>query len=633
MILWIAIGIIVMLLLLCARPIRDGFQLKRQARYILISAPTIVDISQLRVMSGQTNLVDGKKVTGSVQDTWEVDLGKPYSIDEITFENVEDEKGSKAWQIALLGADRLPVAEPLLFTGTLKEIFKFDGKTLVEVDCSTVGNSDFPPPKCQQEMWVEAGCTTDVRTMDASKVYTTQAKSVVATNMQSRAKSTKFDDLRACYGSDETKWPNAKYKWQSGTGIDYPGNDIKYIANSSAYDCKSACAETKNCVGALFAEKDGSCWLKSNLTDMTPNDDRTIYVQEGTTIPKIPGKVKYIKLSNPGMTNTCLQIAGLEVYDEFGDKCTLNVIPFGKGTPPIVTGDTYQKRYDSRFQDGKNDEAIQNLPIYNTGPREYPSIYHGLCDGNESYSVEISEPVNVWKIVYHNRKDCCQFRAAGMKMELYDLNRQIKTTVHKNANGTNSFTGDLTQTFEFPLKNGPPRKTSILGKTYHGYDLTSGIKTNSQQQCREICSKNPQCVGADFWSGPGPNFGLCWQKYDINPSPASHSEVTFLHPPDAKFPQPPACKFGTPPDKVAGWNYKGCFKDCSQGRGLPNRLPNVTSIEQCVKQAKAYGFKTAGNQYFGECWAGNNTDWNKMGDAGCCEPLGGGCTQQIYSAE
>ena len=99
--------------------------------------------------------------------------------------------------------------------------------------------------------------------------------------------------------------------------------------------------------------------------------------------------------------------------------------------------------------------------------------------------------------------------------------------------------------------------------------------------------------------------------------------------------QPLQCKapFANPPQEVAGWKYKGCWRDCHQGRGLPNRLPNVNSIEQCIAQAKARGYNTAGNQYFGECWAGNNTDWNKMGDAGCCEPLGGGCTQQIYSSQ
>ena len=87
-----------------------------------------------------------------------------------------------------------------------------------------------------------------------------------------------------------------------------------------------------------------------------------------------------------------------------------------------------------------------------------------------------------------------------------------------------------------------------------------------------------------------------------------------------------------PPEVVNDWNYRGCYKDCHQGRGLVNRLDNVKSIEACIEQAKAKGSTAAGNQYFGECWAGNNSDWDKMGPATCCEPLGGGCTQHIYTA-
>lgn len=111
----------------------------------------------------------------------------------------------------------------------------------------------------------------------------------------------------------------------------------------------------------------------------------------------------------------------------------------------------------------------------------------------------------------------------------------------------------------------------------------------------------------------------------------TEGEVVFftfkvLPPPKPKCSSPNV----TPPESVSGWKYMGCYRDCTQGRGLPNRLGNVNSIEQCIAQAKAAGYNTSGNQYFGECWAGNNTDWDKMGDAGCCESIGGHCTQQIY---
>jgi len=88
--------------------------------------------------------------------------------------------------------------------------------------------------------------------------------------------------------------------------------------------------------------------------------------------------------------------------------------------------------------------------------------------------------------------------------------------------------------------------------------------------------------------------------------------------------------YANPREEVSGWKYQGCFKDCSAGRGLPNYIGQVSSVEECVARAGSLGYNVSGNQYFGQCFAGNNKDWDRMGDAGCCEPLGGSCTQQIY---
>lgn len=173
----------------------------------------------------------------------------------------------------------------------------------------------------------------------------------------------------------------------------------------------------------------------------------------------------------------------------------------------------------------------------------------------------------------------------------------------------------------------PPPYKKIENVDWGGNDIhhTTG---QTLEQCQAECDKRPDCVGHNYVRGSGSKD--CWIKNNL--------QNRYEHKPgllDFYIKQPIQCKapFATPPAEVAGWKYKGCWRDCHQGRGLPNRLANVNSIEQCIAQAKAAGFNTAGNQYFGECWAGNNTDWNKMGDAGCCEPLGGGCTQQIYSSQ
>jgi len=92
-------------------------------------------------------------------------------------------------------------------------------------------------------------------------------------------------------------------------------------------------------------------------------------------------------------------------------------------------------------------------------------------------------------------------------------------------------------------------------------------------------------------------------------------------PPDPQAPVP------YPPP--TGLKYLGCWGD-DGGRPLPNRLPNVQSVQTCADQAKKAGFKRFGVQYYGECWAGNNSDWNRAGRRDGCPPLGGGWNNQVY---
>jgi hypothetical protein len=171
----------------------------------------------------------------------------------------------------------------------------------------------------------------------------------------------------------------------------------------------------------------------------------------------------------------------------------------------------------------------------------------------------------------------------------------------------------------------PAPYKEIKNVDWAGNDIAC-IPNKTVEEGKAMCDARPDCVGVNHNNR---SFnGVCLKTNLANRWDTNGDWDFYIK-------QPLQCKapFANPPQEVAGWKYKGCWRDCHQGRGLPHRLPNVGSIEQCIAQAKAAGFNTAGNQYFGECWAGNNTDWNKMGDAGCCEPLGGGCTQQIYSSQ
>jgi hypothetical protein len=86
-----------------------------------------------------------------------------------------------------------------------------------------------------------------------------------------------------------------------------------------------------------------------------------------------------------------------------------------------------------------------------------------------------------------------------------------------------------------------------------------------------------------------------------------------------------------PNDKVQTYSYQGCYRD-APNRALPVSLNNVKSVEECANISKARGFNTFGLQYYGQCWAGNNTDWDRYGrlnDAGCGE-LGSDWNNQVY---
>ncbi|MEZ4301715.1 MAG: M4 family metallopeptidase [Polyangiaceae bacterium] len=73
-----------------------------------------------------------------------------------------------------------------------------------------------------------------------------------------------------------------------------------------------------------------------------------------------------------------------------------------------------------------------------------------------------------------------------------------------------------------------------------------------------------------------------------------------------------------PPDLVPDLaQYKGCYTD-DWTRALPNKLILTKStIGDCTAAAKAAGYKYAGLQYGGECWAGNTLGYTKVADSQC----------------
>jgi hypothetical protein len=95
---------------------------------------------------------------------------------------------------------------------------------------------------------------------------------------------------------------------------------------------------------------------------------------------------------------------------------------------------------------------------------------------------------------------------------------------------------------------------------------------------------------------------------------------------------PPKPKLGRLDKPYNGFTYRGCYAD-KGSRPLPNRLNDINKVEQCYEQARARGYKTFGTQYYHECWAGNNDDWNRDGklDNDGCGDLGTAYNNQVYT--
>jgi hypothetical protein len=65
--------------------------------------------------------------------------------------------------------------------------------------------------------------------------------------------------------------------------------------------------------------------------------------------------------------------------------------------------------------------------------------------------------------------------------------------------------------------------------------------------------------------------------------------------------------------KVAQWEYKGCFKD-NGNRMVPSFVGKVTSVDACKELAVKGKFDTFSLQYGGECWVGNKSPYNILGE-------------------
>jgi hypothetical protein len=80
------------------------------------------------------------------------------------------------------------------------------------------------------------------------------------------------------------------------------------------------------------------------------------------------------------------------------------------------------------------------------------------------------------------------------------------------------------QPYMGPLEGGTNRAGSDLSST--------GIQTNSAQECSDLCAGNDTCKAMTFVKHPDANGGICWMKGAI-PSPTANQQMvsaTKLYP-------------------------------------------------------------------------------------------------------
>ncbi len=94
----------------------------------------------------------------------------------------------------------------------------------------------------------------------------------------------------------------------------------------------------------------------------------------------------------------------------------------------------------SRYAGNSNPETAVDG---NAAPRSYPSIFHGAQPNNDFWMVDLGQNYNIRRVVYYNRRECCQNRMNGGLIQL--LNAQ-QTVVAQRV-----MSAGLIQTFSWPM--------------------------------------------------------------------------------------------------------------------------------------------------------------------------------------
>ncbi len=98
------------------------------------------------------------------------------------------------------------------------------------------------------------------------------------------------------------------------------------------------------------------------------------------------------------------------------------------------------------------------------GDRSYPSLFHGGQPNGDWWMVDLGQAYNVQRVVYYNRRECCQHRMLGGLIQL--LNAQQVVVAQR------VMSAGLIQTFSWPMTQA--RVTLFVDCPFAGTSVSLG---------------------------------------------------------------------------------------------------------------------------------------------------------------
>lgn len=343
----------------------------------------------------------------------------------------------------------------------------------------------------------------------------------------------------------------------------------------------------------------------SKLYPSLPNDG-SLYAK--AVEARYTGSYRFVRITASCNNDNWLQISELQVFDENG-----NNVAKGK---KVSARDSWP---DSR---ARPDNAVSG----NANIKPHPMIYHSGSPCNSWWMVDLGQDVNITKIVYYNRQDCCQGRINGALLDGLGVNGEILYRAVMNADMVQTFQVtdnnmvDLNTMWNKGVKTNLVGDGSTLGYGVKGFTVRVDPVALGRGTPGYASQQNAQLPGGQtsYKTLTGVDQSVCQITCDNDPSCLGYTTSGTT----------------TTSSEVDPTDL-GCYKD-TDSRAMNTYNGNGKNRDTCIKEARNRGHTYFGLQYGGECWTTSDdsagSGYRRYGqeDRQPCYALGGGWQNHVY---